>query len=1213
MTGLWRAGYGGQSSPVKRLLPTFRLVFVLALVALPLSGRAQPADAVLEPEAAAEGEPATAEPATAEPATDTSPALPAEPDPLLQRARNIVALMEGTLDPSVDAADLLVVSLDDPALVGATGERLLAILRAAEASPEPAQPDPPAKGRKQKTPPQPSDTPPVVAPSLEGLEPTQALERAYGALLALSPAQRDALFVAHAEKRDAAQAEARAEAERAQRIERARQLADDLEAFLGGTLDVEKEPAPLLRLDLGASGELGSSAARRAAWLRSSAPPASDTPAGDAPPEAAAATDPQPPAIAEAAMTDVEGRLDGLRRRYLELAPEQRQALLDTHAARQKAAAEPAPEPEPEPTGEEIETAQMISDAEDEAQQAAAEREAALAAARRANTEAKRIVAEERARLLGVKEAQALYEADLNRRKTERDANHDKALEWSSRVGQLESSTKFESERAAEADPLYDGIREDLAMMRERLREELKRIRKAGGDVPVVGEGLDGDLPADVDREGITELREELLANEHTLTELEQTVSWELAQGLRDDVVLLNRTRLTLLDLATANLRSSVTGFGSEGVDQVKRELDQISVELGFHALKLPRYRKTIASSLSGSGIPIVIGLFQLAFAMAVFIWWRKRAHDVLDRAFVNFSEQQPPTKVSAGAATFVWYLQRVRRPLEVLAILWVVFAAIGNLDDLPEFNLLWIIALWVLLGLAVILYVDALAARETLYSADEHDTSELRIHSLRVVGLNVIAVGLILSLTSAMVGKGAIYSWVISTCWLLSFPVALYLIRRWRPIIFSRVEQRAEQNGFTTWVLANRTGVSSFAAATSAAVFLLGSGLASWVMRQLSGLEATRRLLAYLFRREVAKQAAATEADGRFTPIDPAIYAQFDPEAIPSDLLHEVAGAEIERVAKLAADPRATLSAIVGERGAGKSIFLNRIAEIVGSDKVRVLRCPEEGFDALSGELGKLVGDESLRDEALSDALRGLGPLVIAVDDLQRLVIPAVNGLRGLDQFTDFARSVGGQISWVVTIGSASWHYVRRARGERVFFEQVVQIPRWSEDDLSQLIVGHCARAKIEPSFDGLVVPRQTDAPLPNQGNRTEAGYYRLLWDFSKGNPAVALHAFRESLFVNERKETVVRLFKEPSPDQIEDLSMPVLFVLRAVVQLELAMPYEVEAATQLPAKDVDDAFRFCLSRGYLEPFHGGVRLSWPWYRTITTVLQRQHLLSTL
>ncbi|MCA9709607.1 MAG: hypothetical protein KDK70_27460, partial [Myxococcales bacterium] len=195
--------------------------------------------------------------------------------------------------------------------------------------------------------------------------------------------------------------------------------------------------------------------------------------------------------------------------------------------------------------------------------------------------------------------------------------------------------------------------------------------------------------------------------------------------------------------------------------------------------------------------------------------------------------------------------------------------------------------------------------------------------------------------------------------------------------------------------------------------------------------------------------------------------------------------------------------------------------------------------------------------------------------------------------------------------MGSAAWHYLKRARGNRVFFEQVVELPRWTEEQLGTLIRARCAEASIEPSFEGLVVPRQVDQLTNPDEQRTEAGYYRLLWDFSRGNPAVTLHAFRESLFVDPEGQIVVRLFREPAAKEIEGLSLPLLFVLRAVVQLDVAREHEVIAATHLPAPDVSDALRFCLTRGYLERYDAGVRLTWPWYRTITAVLYRQHLLS--
>ena len=44
----------------------------------------------------------------------------------------------------------------------------------------------------------------------------------------------------------------------------------------------------------------------------------------------------------------------------------------------------------------------------------------------------------------------------------------------------------------------------------------------------------------------------------------------------------------------------------------------------------------------------------------------------------------------------------------------------------------------------------------------------------------------------------------------------------------------------------------------------------------------------------------------------------------------------------------RPTLSVVVGERGAGKSVFLRRVVTEVGEDKVKAITCPEEGIEGL-------------------------------------------------------------------------------------------------------------------------------------------------------------------------------------------------------------------------------------------------------------------------
>ncbi len=290
----------------------------------------------------------------------------------------------------------------------------------------------------------------------------------------------------------------------------------------------------------------------------------------------------------------------------------------------------------------------------------------------------------------------------------------------------------------------------------------------------------------------------------------------------------------------------------------------------------------------------------------------------------------------------------------------------------------------------------------------------------------------------------------------------------------------------------------------------------------------------------------------------------------------------------------------------------------------VRRVQCPPGGFRQLQRAIAHTIGlSRNASADQVKTALAEQSPLVFLVDDAHRLVRPAIGGLEGLDKFSDFAREVSGDVSWIASIGAAAWQYVSRARGDRVFFDQVLRLGPWSEEQIGALIRQRSTAAEIEPSFEGIAAPRRFDVSAgegdrrPTEAERSEQGYYRILWDYSKGNPAIALHFWRESLVVREggdpiSPEVLVRLFKEPEELSLDEKGANMHFVLRAVVQLENASQTDLVACTQLPPAEIADAMRFALARGWVRRVTGErYQVTWLWYRAITNMLRRQHLLA--
>ncbi len=1118
--------------------------------------RAQPPVPAEVPVEAAE--PHTEEGATSPPAGQ--PTVDPAVEKVLERAAGIRGLIEGTLDPEVDAQALFVLDVD---MLG----------------PEPLEVSRPVPEVDALSP-----TGPETAPPEPGLEPEpelppleiarRELRAALDTFMALGPGERAARFRAHRDRADEAQAKRQRTQAWADSADRMQQQAEGLEALAAGELEAPTDPEPLLRIDV-------------LSLLEAAEPVAEGESVG---PE-------------HAQRLEAAQRLQRARSAWLQLSAEDRTARI---AAALEVPEEAPPPPETVPEAfvdeQEAQDREDISDAVEEAADAAREKEEALDVARKARSEALRVVAEERARLLGIKEQQALFAAELPRWKQRARELHESSLEWHRRVDESRGASE------ANADALYVELRAALDDARAALAEALHRAGQPGESIPAPLEDFnDAELPADVDRGEIRELQDSLLAAVEVLRTQEQAVAWEVAALLRDDVVMLNRDRLLLLPNMSAAQRAELTGLGRPGRAQAGRELVQIGLELRYHAMSLPRDLRSLSSTIQDRPFELVVRLLELICVIALFRWWRSHGDRLLRRwRGPTWAIAQTPTQ--RIRVTMLGYLIRVRGPFEWLLLLAVLPLVVGTASNAPELRLIWLLLVWVQGARAVILVVDAIADRQTRYGVDTRSHAELRYRSLRLVGLTVTAVGLILSLTSDIVGKGTIYRWVFRGCWILVAPIGLWLVSRWRPIIVTRLEGGA--SALARWVVGNQTGPIGFVTATVGGLWLLVKGTSEWLVRQFSGLDTTRKVLAYLFRREVARKAQTTARAPRGEPLSGPKFVLLGPEsrATQARLLQEPAGELVQDALNLAKSAASTLSVVVGERGMGKSTFLQRVVDR-SEETTCIVGCPPEGFEALLEALAVQFGAANYEVPVVAKAIRDTGPSLICIDDAHRMIMPAVGGLEQLDHFTRFALEVGGDVSWMVAVQEAAWHFVERARGERVFFDQVLILPRWTEEQISSLIQRRTDEVGIKASFDQLVVTSQGDKP--SEGRRTEEGYYRILWDHSAGNPAVALQAWRHSLYSpTPEGEAVVQLFQEPAATEVENLPPTLLFVLRAIVQLELATAEEVSECTQLPTADVADAIRFSVSHGYVEPTGGRFRLSWTWYRTITRVLTRQHLL---
>lgn len=816
--------------------------------------------------------------------------------------------------------------------------------------------------------------------------------------------------------------------------------------------------------------------------------------------------------------------------------------------------------------------------------------------------ETDRPVAGERERLHAARGALEATTAALGALRSEAEVSRALALSWLRRVRDLEARSRKDGFDAAEADRTHVLLVGDLQGARAALGEELT-VLDEGTTVVAVPDVSDAPLrDPELDRE-----RDELAASARQLRELEGVLRWELATARRDAVVSMNRMRLRLLPLLSPAKRASLRGAGPEAISQAGREASQILLELRYHRHALPRLAEARLAAAGRDPLSVAVGALKLLLLLAVFRWWRRRADGVLRNLQARLRESG--SGAARGAWSFVWVVHRVRRPLEWLALV-AILSRSAAVSEIPELGYVVLVLLWALGGWLGMKLLDAAAARR----GDTEATAALRWKSLRLVGLTGVALGLLLSVAERSVGRGTLYGWLGLAAWLVVPPIVVILVAWWRPIVFSRLRVRENRGALLDGVVARADGISSFPAAAVGGLWLVLEGAVRFLGEQAERIEPVRRVLTWLFRREVERKEAARLESDELPPLADERRASLAPERRGESIIDGYAREELDLARDLLAREGGSTIAIVGERGIGKSTFLERLAAAGGWEAPLRVSCRPDGFDGLVADLSAAAGMEGKPGaEKLAGHLRDRRPRVVCVDDVQRIVRPVIGGLADVDRLLALARTTGPSTSWVLAIGKPGYGYLERARGGRVTFDRVLKLDPWSTEQIAQLVRERTREAGIEPGFDELVATRGgEDLSAEARRERTEKDYYALLADASGGNPAVALHAWRESLRQRPGSgEVVVRLPDVPGAEDLDDLPISFFFILRAILQLELASEADVARSTDIRAPDVADALRLARVRGVVESIGDRTRITLRWYRAVTQSLRRRHLVA--
>ena len=952
-----------------------------------------------------------------------------------------------------------------------------------------------------------------------------------------------------------------------------RALTAAVRALTAGQLPVTTTPAALFETDLSNEEAVRVAALRIRAFLQTLGTPTNNE---AAPLDAGLSAETTATMQSEAWEARVE--LDRARLTFYELSQEKRRELLALHARRQ---------------AEFDHLAHKDSEAQRQAREADLARKKALEAAARARSEAERLVSEELARLLGLEQRLLVIEQRFDAVPAEIAARRDALLGWQRRVR--------DALRGADENPdsLYDSVRAALRAARLELGTALDALSATDTEIPILSTDSLPELRRLANTEIAEAKRTEVAVLALRLKKREEGLRESRAAALLEEIDTLNRERLTLLGALSGEKRAAVTGFSTTGFDQARAEVRHLLLVLRYHRYATSRWLASVRQPGAVLGTSIgraVAVLIPWTVLLSMFLLWRRRGPTVLSAIERSLEESDRAARIQTPSPALrgFRFFAALHQPLEWLVLfLGMMWLLPGEARGLLEIQLIEVSVGWILAGGFIVNAVNAVFA-STDPSKSEVDDATLRLRSLRLISRVIVTFALILILSARLVGQGTIYKWVFSTCWASAVPITLVLVRWWRDTVFRRIERVRKKSRFQRWALSHRSGVLSLGAVAGAAVHLFATGALRIGRVWASSFGFVRRIHAYLFSRELDK--LADDLAEPLRPLSANAMAAFDPDQ-PSRLwIPPMAELQPEALIPLLKEQRGGLFALVGARGIGKTMYLRQLSQNVAGTITFRAADLISSLEDLSAKLASTVA-----------------PQIVMIDDVQELIRTAIGGLSRFDELLMVARQHSGQTVFVLAIDDAIWPFLQRSRGDKPAFDEVIRLSPWTEEKIVQLLEDRASSASLVPTFEDLVdelpagadeIERQ-DAVLARK-----TGYYRLVWDYTNGNPGIALHLFRSALGLDGSGLAHVRRFQVPNIAELDRLPDVAVFTLRAILQRPAESAESVSAATGLRVVEIEDVLRFSLAHGYLEDVAGRLRITWTWLRAIRRLLERRHLL---
>jgi hypothetical protein len=255
--------------------------------------------------------------------------------------------------------------------------------------------------------------------------------------------------------------------------------------------------------------------------------------------------------------------------------------------------------------------------------------------------------------------------------------------------------------------------------------------------------------------------------------------------------------------------------------------------------------------------------------------------------------------------------------------------------------------------------------------------------------------------------------------------------------------------------------------------------------------------------------------------------------------------------------DKEGTTVLIAGDRGVGKSELLY---QFLRTTEGTALECKlNPGVASIAGICEvlspQLFGVPWQGDpQSFLQNINDLEPSIILLENLENSILRQVDGFDAFIFVLDLIMATSGKHLWLVTYTTYAWTIVKRAVPSADCFSQYIYLRGMNEAEIKQMVLlRHDSRHTLKLDFSNLSIDNNVKSKSNHSAQENERRrmdlYFRILWDYTGGNPRQALYFWKTSLSV-EGQSARVDLFDVPEQGVLEGLRDKSLMLLSALVE---------------------------------------------------------------